>query len=684
MTARTLAAILISASPLAAQLPTAPRPQSPGVRRAPPPSRPASLSPGSTRDTKYPPMAPIEFPKAELTTLPNGLRIYLLEDHELPVVQGAALVRTGRAFEPPEKLGIASVTAQLMRLGGAGASRAEQIDDDLSLYGARVDCRMGETSATVSFQALKETASPVLEIFRDILTNPALSIDQLDQVKAEAGAVIAARNNNAPTVARRELIRAVFGAASPLGRREERNTIAAIRRSDVQAFYKRYFFPKNTMIAIWGDFDAGAMKEDINKLFAPWNADQPPVPAFPEAHPVEPVTLLAARRDLKQVIFAMGLAGGKTNDKDYAALDVAGAILGHGEQSRLARKLQGSAEFGESGSASAAWVGDLINPGIFQITGTLPAFQAVAFLKTIREEAARLGTADVTDDELTLAKNTVLTAYAFNFDTRAKAMTNMLAYEYAGYPKDFPKQLEQAYAAVTKADIQRVAKAYIDPAKFTLVVLGSPTQMSDSLDSLGRAVTPLDLTIPELTMKAVNDSAESVADGKRILSAAQQAAGGLPALLAAKDYTELSEVRLEPAFGGNLVRQKVQWLTPSSFRQEQDMPIGTLVAYTDGEIGWLATKQASAALGGSELKQVRGNLFRCYIPLLLSDQVPGRRILAADDNSVDISDALGNSVRVDFDDDPPPAPAYLQHPRNHRKHADHGGDLLRLPRRQWY
>ena len=649
MTARIVAAILISASPLAAQL-AGPRAQSPGARRAPASSRPASPPASSTRDTKYPPMAPIEFPKAELTTLPNGLRIYLLEDHELPVVQGAALVRTGRAFEPADKLGVGSVTTQLMRTGGAGGRLAGQIDDDLAIYGARVDSRMGETSATVSFQALKETAGPVLEIFRDILTNPALTIDQLDQVKAEAGAVIAARNNNPGVVARRELTRAIFGAGSPLGRREERNTISAIRRTDVQAFYKRYFFPRNTMIAIWGDFDAGAMKEDINKLFAAWNADQPAVPAFPEAHPVEPVTLLAARKDLKQVVFAMGLAGSRINDKDYAALDVAAAILGRGDQSRIARKLQGRTEFGEAGSASGAWGGDLMVPGVFQITGTLPTFQSVAFLKTIKEEAARLGTADVTDDELALAKNTLLTAYAFDFDTRAKAMTNMLAYEYAGYPKDFPKQLQQSYAAVTKADIQRVAKAYIDPAKFTLVVLGSPTQMADPLDSLGRAVTPLDLTIPELTVKSATDSAEAVADGKRILAAAQQAAGGLQALLAAKDYTELSEVRIEAAFGGGVVKQKVQWLTPASFRQEQDMPIGTLVAYTDGDVGWIANKQASAALGGSELKQVRGNLFRCYIPLLLSDQAAGRKILAADDNSIDISDALGNAVHIDFDD----------------------------------
>jgi hypothetical protein len=162
-------------------------------------------------------------------------------------------------------------------------------------------------------------------------------------------------------------------------------------------------------------------------------------------------------------------------------------------------------------------------------------------------------------------------------------------------------------------------------------------------------VTPLDLASPEATSKAGDETAEALALGKRILAEAQAAAGGVDALMAAKDYAENSEVRLDPAAGGSTVTQTIQWVSPNYMRVAQDQPTGTLTFFTDGAVGWVALRQNSTALGGNDLKKIKGDLFRMYIPLLLSDRIPGRKITAYEDNSIQISDEGGNSLRADFD-----------------------------------
>ena len=120
----------------------------------------------SYKDLKYPPLRPIQTPKVDTSTLPNGMKLYLLEDHELPTVSGTALVRTGNLFDPQDKIGLASITGMVMRIGGTRDKTGDQLDEQLENMAASVESGIGETSATVSFSALKENTGEVLEIFK--------------------------------------------------------------------------------------------------------------------------------------------------------------------------------------------------------------------------------------------------------------------------------------------------------------------------------------------------------------------------------------------------------------------------------------------------------------------------------------------------------------------------------------
>jgi zinc protease len=448
----------------------------------------------SVQDLKFPTLRPIQIPKVETVTLPNGMKLYLLEDHELPVVNGSARIRTGNLFDPPEKIGLASLTGTVMRTGGTRAKTGDQLDQELENIAASVESRIDETSATVSFSALKENTSEVLAAFHDVLTAPEFRQERLDLAKSQMHSGIARRNDDAHGIVEREYAELVYGKDDPYGWRIENATVDRIGRDDLINFYRRYYFPANVMLAVWGDFNAAEMRTQIENLFAAWTVTQPPVPAFPAVRKNNTTgTYLAVKTDVAQTFFAMGHLGGVLRDPDYPALEVMSDILGGGFRSRLFQRVR--TRMGNAYEIEADWGATYDHPGIFEITGSTKSASTVETIKAIQEEVEKIRTSEVTDEELTTAKQTALNSLVFAFDTRAKTLGRVLTYEYYGYPKDFIQQYQKALAAVTKADVLRVAKEHLMPSAFTIVTVGNPKDFAKPLDTLGAPVKTIDLTI---------------------------------------------------------------------------------------------------------------------------------------------------------------------------------------------
>src|SRR5579872_5641257 len=216
----------------------------------------------------YPPLKQVKIPEPVTFTLKNGMRVFLLEDHELPVVNGLALVRTGNLFDPPDKRGLSSVMADVLRAGGTRAKTGDQIDEELENIAASVESSMGETNASLSFSGLKETAATVLRVFKEVMTDPEFRQDKIDLSISQMHSGIDRRNDDPQGIAEREISNILYGRNNPYGWSIEHADIARIRREDLQSFYRRYYFPKNTMLAIYGDFSAPAMQAQIEELFA--------------------------------------------------------------------------------------------------------------------------------------------------------------------------------------------------------------------------------------------------------------------------------------------------------------------------------------------------------------------------------------------------------------------------------
>lgn len=455
----------------------------------------------SWRDLKFPPLKQIPIPPVETYTLPNGMKIFLLEDRELPLVSGTARIRTGNLFDPPDKVGLAGVTGRVMRTGGTQSKTGDELDEQLENIAATVESGIGETSGSVSFSALKENTDEVLAIFHDVLTAPAFRQEKVELEKTQLRSAISRRNDNAGSVAAREFANLVYGKDTPYGWQIEYATVDNIQRDDLVAFYRRYFFPANILLAVWGDFETAEMKAKLEKLFGGWNYRQPPVPPFPKVRrQAAPGIFVARKDDVTQTFITIGHLGGELRDPSYPALEVMADILGGGFRSRLMQRVR--TKLGYAYSIGAGWGANYNHPGLFRVFASVRSPVTAETITAVREEIERLRTEEVSDEELETSRQSALNSLVFAFDTKTKTLGRLLNYEYYGYPRDFIQRYQKALAAVTKADVLRAARRHLDPARITIVAVGPAAEFEKSLATLGMPVTSLDLTIPKDEPKA--------------------------------------------------------------------------------------------------------------------------------------------------------------------------------------
>jgi hypothetical protein len=348
-----------------------------------------------------------------------------------------------------------------------------------------------------------------------------------------------------------------------------------------------------------------------------------------------------------QTSFALGQLGGTLKDPDYPALEVMSDILGGSFKSRLFQKVR--TQLGYAYSISASWGASYDHPGVFEITGSTKSANTADALKAVDQEVRRIRETPVTAEELESSKQTVANSFVFNFDTPSKTLNRILTYRYYGYPDDFIFTYQKAIARVTREDVQRVAAKYIDPAKFVTVAVGNPKDFGKPLSTLDQPVSNLDISIPEPKPAKAATNSGSIASGKAMLAKAREALGGEKNLRAVKDLTQSATMQLDAAAGGLKITQTEMWLAPNHFRQENVLPFGKVISYSDGTAGWSSTPQGLVPAPDAQLKQIGLETFRMWWSLLLSDQNPDRTVNDLGGGKLEISDKAGHLVTLTLD-----------------------------------
>lgn len=451
-------------------------------------------------ELEFPPAPEIQLPDYDRFVLDNGMVVYLVEDRDLPLVSGTALIRTGDRLEPGSEVGLAQIAGEVLRTGGTQFHSPDELNQLLERRAAAVETGIDTTSGSASFNALSEDLSEVFGLFAEVLRHPAFAEEKIELAKTQQAGSIARRNDNPSGITSREFQKLIYGENSPYGRTIEYNTLGNISRQDVVNFYQRYFHPNNIILGVVGDFDTQQMRSLIEKEFGDWKADpnlQKKIPTLP------PVTqakqggvFLVDRPQLTQSNVQIGHLGGELDNPDYPALSVLNGVM-NGFGGRLFNQVR--SRQGLAYSVYGFWSPRYDYPGMFVAGGQTRSDATVPFIRAVLDEIDRIRTEPISEEELEYAKDSTLNSFIFNFADPSQTLSRLMRYEYYGYPEDFIFQYRRGVEATTVEDVLRVAQKYLAPEKLVTLVVGNASEINPPLSSLtpNTSVTSIDVTIPE-------------------------------------------------------------------------------------------------------------------------------------------------------------------------------------------
>ncbi|BAZ90125.1 peptidase M16 domain-containing protein [Raphidiopsis curvata NIES-932] len=458
-------------------------------------SRVATAAAKHYTDLQFNSLPGIKLPKYERFQLNNGLVVYLMEDHELPLVSGTTLIKTGSRWEAGDKVGLGDIVGSLMRIGGTNKHSPDQLNEILEQRAASVETDINESTGTASFESLTEDLETVFGLFAEVLREPAFAPEKLELIKTQIKGSIARRNDDSDNIASREFRKLIYGQNSPYARTIEYATLDKIQREDVINFYRQYFHPNNIILGIVGDFNSKKMRSLIQTKLGDWQPN--PNIAKTKLPPVQQANLnglfFVNQPQLTQSSILMGHLGGKFNSPDYAALDVMNGVL-NGFGGRLFNEVR--SRQGLAYSVYGLWNPRFDYPGMFIAGGQTRSDATVQFIKSIQSEIERIKKQPVTTKELRYAKESTLNSFVFNFQDPGQTLSRLMRYEYYGYPGDFLFRYQKAVRKTTAADVQRVAQKYLKPENLVTLVVGNQSAIQPPLTQLASKITPIDITIP--------------------------------------------------------------------------------------------------------------------------------------------------------------------------------------------
>jgi zinc protease len=562
-------------------------------------------------DLAFPPLGDLHIPEVERLELPNGLALYLLEDHSLPKVEGIALVRTGSRFEAADKAGLASILGQVLRTGGSTSRPGEQIDRELEDAGAVVETDIGVSAGRASIFALRDHLPLVLEILAEVLSAPALPEDKIELAKVQERTAVARRNDDVGAIASREFGKLLYGGESPYARTTEYRTLAAVTRDDLVAFHRRYLLPNRTLLGLWGDFDKKEVRELVGRVFGTWQRGPAPDDVLPDvASRGEGSVNLVSKEDVNQSQIRVGHLGGRIDDPDYYALTVMSEILGGGFSSRLFQTVR--SQRGLAYRVGASWNAAYDHPGSFVVTSGTKSESTVETIRAIRDEIDRMTRDPVSADELALAKDGILNSFVFNFDSKGEIVSRMMTYDYYGYARDFLGSYQAKIAAVTADDVLRAAKKHLHPDGLVVLAVGNERDFDAPLASLG-TVRAIDLSIPPAAPEAPAADAESLTRGKETLGRFVASAGEAAKL---KGFLLEGESTVVTSQGPMTARLEVRFEAPDRYRERTTLPFGEIVTVLNHDDAWASTPRGIRDLDPDQKRRAREGLYRHYLGLL--------------------------------------------------------------------
>ncbi len=436
---------------------------------------------------RLPKSKPLDFspPQGSRHILKNGMIVYILKDNTLPIINISAKIKAGKLYDTKDKIGLAELTADLLKDGGTLKYKPEEIDKILEFSGAAIGSRMYMEEGEMAMRCLSKDFEKVFDIYTDVLMNPTFNDDKVKLFKDDTLEGIRRRNDKPDSQARREAVRMFYGKDHPYGWRTEPSTIKAINKSDLKKFHSNFYKPNNTILAISGDFKSE--KEILNQLntaFSSWKQGKVNFPEIPKVKINEKRNIYFIEKDIAQTFIVLIQKGLKRHDPIEFPLSVGNHILGGGSfSSRLTTEIRT-----KKGLAYSVYSYFAKRPDygyVFSYCGTKPETYSQA-LEEMLKQFQLMKEKPVSAQELNIAKSAIINSFVFRFPTPFSLMEERASYELYGYSKDYLDNYTKEMAKITQASVLEASKKILDPDNAMLFVIGNSKKFDKPLSTFGK------------------------------------------------------------------------------------------------------------------------------------------------------------------------------------------------------
>jgi zinc protease len=447
----------------------------------------SAFAQAQTRTLKSPPpplpMGPVAFPAFVERSLSNGAQVLVVENHEQPVVSVNIYMRGAGATSDPEgKNGVAELTAALLK-AGTKSKTSLQIAQTFDGMGAQTFANAGPDWASLSVTALKQDIDVALATAADMLVNATFPADEFETQRKRTLTNLQVQLSQPAQLASRVFLTRVYGP-HPYGRVTSTSSLRAITRDDLVNFYNTYYKPSNALVVIAGDVNPNEIIATFERHFAAWKGTSPARPKFTAApNTTGREIILVNKPGAVQAAFRIGHTIAPAPHADWPALVVAQQILGGGSKGWLFDILREKKGFTYGAYAGSS---QRLDPGHFQMQGDVRNEVADSALQIFLDLHAKMKNEQVSAAELDLAKAQLTGSFPLTIETPAQVAGQVASARLLGQAKDHVQTWRQRLAAVTAADVQRVARQHYRPENAVIVISGDANVLKPKLEKFGK------------------------------------------------------------------------------------------------------------------------------------------------------------------------------------------------------
>lgn len=433
---------------------------------------------------------PLNIPTPFETTLPNGLRVVVVEDRRLPLVSFRLAFRTGNANDPDNLNGLTSMMAGLLT-EGTERRTSRQIADEVARIGATLTAGSSADYTTVAASALSKFSDEILDLLADVTLHPSFPENELELAKQNTKQVILQQHAQPSFLANERLSQIIFGQHPYAHIAPTNESIDAITRANLVSFHHQTFVPNNAVLIIVGDVQHETILRRINELFGAWAKGQPLAQDFPAIPSRTSRALyIVDRPGSAQSNIVIANTSIIRTSPDYFPMLVMHQILGASASSRLFMNLREAKgyTYGAYSNLDARR-----SAGTFRETAEVRTQVTGASLKEFFYELERIRNETVPQEEIDNAKAYLTGVFPIRIETQEGLIDQLVQIKMFDLPADFLQTYRERVNSVTAADIQRVARQYVQPDRVAIVIVGDAAAIMDQVKSYSQAILIYDI-----------------------------------------------------------------------------------------------------------------------------------------------------------------------------------------------